>query len=350
MRFPAPEDRPLADSLRALPGVGAGVCGETGAGAVEAGPRSKELFARAELHGVAGVIWDAWKAAGVAVEPALVARLESAAIARELDHDAHVAVLRTIDACLEAPAIVLKGPLFARRYYRRPSTRGTSDVDLLVSEEALEQTIASLATLRYTVLDSKGEIAWSRRAHHHLHLTRPRSPDLELHFHAYRGFGVTLRSDALAERSVPVSSFDMLRVPAAEDELVYLAVHAASHRFGRFSWLYDMRLVVERMSANAIETAARRARALGLSRVLSLAGELLVETLGVAPETVRPFGTLARGRRALVHAVIVEPRMRALGRASRFAYTTMLADSISASLRYARTSSVEHARRLLGLD
>ena len=251
---------------------------------------------------------------------------------------------------LVVPAVALKGPLFARRYYARPSARGTSDIDLLVTENDLERTIESLAPLGYAVYDSGSEIARSRREHHHLHLARPGAPDLELHFHAYRGFGVTLRTEALAHRSVPVEGFARLRVPSAEDELVYLAVHAASHRFGRLSWLYDMRLVVERMSPDTMELAARRARAWGLSRVLALAGELLVEALGVSPDVVRPLGTLPRSRGALVHAVVVESRRRALGSATRFAYTTMLADSIAASLRYAKASSVGHARRLLGLD
>ena len=296
------------------------------------------------------MIWDAWKQAEVPIDHEVAMSLEGAAIARELDYQAHMALLRQIDACLAVPAIALKGSLFACRYYARPSARGTSDIDLLVTENDLAGAIESLAPLGFSVFDSAEEMAWSRREHHHLHLTRPGSPDLELHFHAYRGFGVTLRTDTLAQRSVPVEGFDTLRVPAPEDELVYLAVHAASHRFGRLSWLYDMRLLVERMSQDALEIAARRARDWGLSRVLALSGELLVETLGVLPEVVRPLGTLARSRRAFVHAVVVEPRTRVLGSATRFAYTTMLADSMAASLRYARTSSVGHARRLLGLD
>ena len=84
------------------------------------------MFARAELHGVAGVIWDAWKANGVSVEPDLAAKLEARAIARELDQEAHLAMLRTIDGVLPVRAISLKGPLFAARYYARPSSRGTT--------------------------------------------------------------------------------------------------------------------------------------------------------------------------------------------------------------------------------
>lgn len=344
MRFPAAEDRLVAEALRALPAVGGGVA------ASGAGQRQRAILARAELHGVAGVLWDAWKAAGVPVDADLAMRAEAGAIARELDHEGHLAMLRQIDAHLSVPATVLKGPLFARRYYAHPSARGTSDIDLLVDESQLERVIASLAPLGYTVFDSHDEVAWSRREHHHLHLTRPRSPDLELHFHAHRGFGVTLRSDTLTERRVGVDGFARLCVPAAEDELVFLAVHAASHRFGRLSWLYDMRLVVERMTDEQLALVARRAKAWGVSRVLALTGELLVEVLGVSPSRVRPLGALSVGRRPLVRAVVAEPRSGVLRSATRFAYTTMLADSMVASVRYARTSSFAHARRVLGLD
>jgi hypothetical protein len=343
VRFPPVADRPVARSLRALPGVAADIATEVGAGA-------RGLCARAELHGVAGVIWDAWKANGAAVGPDLAATLDARALAREMDHHAHLAMLRRIDAALDRPAIALKGTLFAARYYDRPSARGTTDIDLLVAEGDVERVIESLTTIGYRLADLPAEVAWSLREHHHLHLAHPEAPDLELHFHAYRGFGITLRTPMLAERSVVVDGFGVIRVPSQEDELVYLAVHAAAHRFGRLAWLYDVRLVVEGMSPRAIEAAADRARSWGVGRALSLAGELLVDVLGVAPELVRPLGGLPRGRHGFVHAVVAEPRTRLLRAATRFAYATMLADSIPASLRYARSYSVDRARKLLGLD
>jgi hypothetical protein len=308
------------------------------------------MFARAELHGVAGVLWDAWKATSAPVAPDLAMRLEARAIARELDHAAHLAMLRRIDTCLTVPAVVLKGPMFAERYYLRPSARGTSDIDLLVAEDDVDGAVASLADVGYRVFDSADEVAWSRREHHHLHLTCAGVPNLELHFHAYRGFGVTLRTEALAEASALVEGFRALRVPSPEDELVYLAVHAAAHRFGRLAWLHDLRLLVEAMSPGARAAAALRARDRGVSRALALAGELLVDVLGVSPEVARPLGKLDRGRRAIVDAVVLEPRARVLGAATRFAYTTVLADSMTASLRYARRASLGHARRALGLE
>ena len=308
------------------------------------------MFARAEIHGVAGVIWDAWKASGVSAQPALSAKLEARALAREMDHAAHLAMLQQIDGALTAPAIALKGALFALRYYPRPSTRATTDIDLLVAEGETASAIESLSAIGYKVFDSAEEIAWSLREPHHLHLVRAGAPDLELHFRAYRGFGTTLRTEMLAARSIVADGFHNIRVAAPEDELVYLAVHAASHRFGRLAWLHDIRLLLERMPATAIERAAARAREWGVARALALAGELLVSVLGVAPDLVRPLGALAGTRKRLIHAVVAEPRTRLMRSATRFAYATMLADSTAASLRYARSYSVDRARKLLGIS
>ncbi len=342
MHFPAAVDRPVAESLRALPGVWEGV-------AASAKVRPADMFARAELHAVGGVIWDAWKACGVAADAALARKLEARAIARELDHEAHVAMLLRIDAALAVPAVALKGALFASRYYGRPSARGTSDIDILVAESDMERAIESLAETGYRVADDARKVAWALREHHHIHLVRPRAPDVELHFHAHRGFGVTLRTEMLAERSVAMEGFASIRVPSATDELVYLAAHAASHRFGRLAWLHDIRLVLERMTPDAAQAAAARARTWGVARALSLAGELLVEVLGVEPEVVRPLGSLARSRKALVHAVVAEPHSRLLRAVTRFAYTTMLADSMTASLHYAKAYSIDRTRSALGL-
>jgi hypothetical protein len=266
-----------------------------------------------------------------------------------MDHDAHLATLRGIDAALTVPAIALKGPLFAARYYRQPSARGTTDIDLLVAEGDLARAEASLAGVGYRLTDPPEAVARSLRRHHHLHLQRRGAPDLELHFHAYRGFGATLRTALLAERCVPVEGFAAIRVPCPEDELVYLAVHAASHRFGRLAWLYDLRLVLERMTPAAREVAARRAREWGVARPLALAGALLGEVLGVDRQVVRPLEALAPGREALLRAILAEPPTRLLRAATRFAYAVMLADSTSASLRYARSYSVDRTRELLGL-
>ena len=55
------------------------------------------LFASAERHGLSGVVLDAWRAQGLPLPPDLARSLDTLSVARALDHDAHVALLKRID-------------------------------------------------------------------------------------------------------------------------------------------------------------------------------------------------------------------------------------------------------------
>jgi hypothetical protein len=322
-------------------------------GALGTSDEASALFARAEAHGVTGVLHDAAVAAGAALSPPLAAQLGARQIARELDHAAHLAMLRAVDDALAADgltAVALKGALFGERFYARPSARATTDIDLLVPEADLERAGRALAAAGYAGEESPSEARF-RREHHHLHFAHPHALPLELHFHAYRGFGSVLPSAPLVSRrgEAPLGPWRALGVLAPEDELVYLAVHAAAHRFVRLGWLFDLKLLLSHMSDAAIGEAAERARAWGFRRVVSLAAELLVETLGVDRARVRPLGAVGLVRGTVVRGIVHEPEAAWLRAATRFVYTSSLCDSTPAALRYARVASLGRARRALGL-
>lgn len=341
MSWPARADRALVEALRALPEIPAGL----------ARADAPALFRRAELHGVAGVVHDAWRAAGLTLEPALAAELDARAVARELDHERHVAMLRDVGAALARAglrAAVLKGALFGARFYPRPSARATSDIDLLVEERALEAAGRALGEAGY-VASTDPEEARFRREGHHLHYEHPHALPLELHFHAYRGFGRTLPSEPLLARSreAPLSGMGAVGVLAPEDELVYLAVHAAAHRFVRLGWLLDLRLLTERMAPREIAVAAARAEAWGFARATELAAALLVDVLGVPKERVRALLRRGGARRRAARGVTAEPERPTLRSATRFVYTVLLCDSVPAAVRYASRASLGHARRWL---
>lgn len=340
--WPAAADGPLVDVLRALPFPAASAF--TGHG-VEA------LFTRAELHGVAGVVHDAGVAQGVALPARLADLLRARLIAREIDHGAHLAMLGRVDIALRTAGlrgVVLKGPLFAERYYGRPSARATSDIDLLVTEDTLEAAADALVSVGYRISDDPRE-EWYRREHHHLHLENPHALPLELHFHAYRGFGSTMRSDPLLARSRPAkdASLTALAVLEPADEVVYLAVHAAAHRFVRLGWLYDLVLVVAAMSDADLHEARARAHQTGYGRALAFAAELLREVFGV--ERAVLLGRLDAVRRPLVHGVAREPASPVLRSATRFVYTTSLCDSPRAAARYATRAALQRAWLLFGV-
>ncbi|CAN5861294.1 hypothetical protein BH11MYX4_BH11MYX4_42300 [soil metagenome] len=339
--WPASADRPLVNVLRALSVPG---------GRVErAGGDPGALFERAELHGLAGVVHDAWLEAGHPLPEALARKLEGRRVARDLDHGAHLAILHRVNRARDASdlrAVVLKGPLFAERFYARPSARATSDIDLRGTEGTVDAAAAALATVGY-LPDAGPREAWFRREHHHLHLSNPHALPLELHFHAYRGFGRTMRSEPLLARSLAApDALKAISVLAAVDEVVYLAVHAAAHRFVRLGWLYDLVLLIASMTDEALRDARGRARTAGYGRALALAAELLHDVLGV--ERAALLGHLGAVRSPLVHGVVSEPRSPVLRSATRFLYTTSLCDSPGAAARYAARAALDHAKQLLG--
>jgi len=279
-------------------------------------------------------------------------RMSRARIARELDYSAHLGMLGRIEGALASAAIrgvVLKGALLAERYYPEPAARATTDIDLLVAESDLERAGHAIRAIDYRPSTDPSEARF-RREHHHLHFFHDEALPLELHFHAYRGFGRTLRGEPLVERSVPsgVDSLPTLRVLAPADELTFLAVHAAAHRFVRLGWLYDLRLVVDRMSDDEIACAARFARDAGFERPLSLAARLLVDVLGLDPARLESLGALDTIRAPLLRRLVGEPRGPIARSATRFAYTTALCDSPVSAFRYAKSASRDHVERIFG--
>lgn len=343
--WPVAADRPLVEFLRALPHLrqSSDVLRIFDVGA---------LFERAELHGVAGVVHDAWVEAAGSLPEGIARTLSARRVARDLDHEAHLAILRRVDGALQAHglrAVVLKGPLFAERFYVRPSTRATSDIDLLVTEGTLDAAAAALTTVGYHASGDPRE-EWYRREHHHLHLANPHALPLELHFHAYRGFGSTMRSEPLLARSTPPAdaSLAALSVLSPEDEVVYLAVHAAAHRFVRLGWLYDLVLLVASMSDAALMVARERARDCGYARPVAFAAELLCDVLDARRASL--LGHLGAVRSPLVHGVAPEPTSAVLRSATRFVYTTTLCDSPRAAASYAARAVLDRARTLLGAD
>lgn len=339
MTLPAKLDEPLVELLRSPRSI-----------PEHARKEPSRVLRRAELHGLTGVVTGILTDAGVELPPALNDELRLRAVARELDYEAHRGAFRRIDrvfATARIDAVGLKGCLFAERYYDVPSGRATSDTDLMIAEADIDRASKALRSIGYVPEEGPEEDRF-RREHHHLHFTHPAAPPLELHFHAYRGFGSVLRSEALIARRERLATLEhgAVGVLSKPDELVYLSVHAAAHRFVRLGWLYDIGLLVERMSPDELEVAHARARASGYARLLAFALSLLHDVFGAPTEASSRGPRLGRLRGRLARHVVAEPS-RALKRsATRFIYTATLCDSFAASVRYASHSSLGRAREL----
>lgn len=305
------------------------------------------LFERADGHGMAGVLLDAWRTAGLSL-PSSIERHELLRdAARECDHAAHINMLRRVDEALDAArlrGVVLKGALLAQRLYPRPAARPTSDIDLLVAEEDVARVVDVLAPIGYLPCVGPEEDQ-HRRYGHHLHLLHPAAPPLELHFHAYRGFGGVVRSEPLLERSIEMQGFGRLRVLAPDDELFYLAVHAAAHRFGRLGWLYDLVLLLRKNDVTIVDAAFDRARTHRMERPLALALAFLASLLGVT--SVTPAAQSKTWRQALLFAITEEPEAPLARSLSRFAYSLALCNDWRAAQRYARRAIAGRVDRLV---
>lgn len=298
-----------------------------------------ELLAEAEPHGLAGVLFEAFRVARIPVGDEMARR----AVARELQSEAQRAVLARIDDVFAQhgiDAVVLKGASIAR-LYPTPSARVSSDVDLLVRPRDLERASDALLSLGYECSDSEAMRRWSLEHHHHHFFAHAASIPVELHFLAYRGLGAEIPSEPLLRRSVPFGTFRALRSLDRADEIAYLAVHAAAHRFGRLGWLYDICLIVRASSTAQLRDAAERARSWGFGHALAFAAHLLEQKLGV---TAQELGELGAFRERLLDVVLESPRQPVARAATRFAYSMLIADDLGRSLRYARIAIMQRVR------
>jgi hypothetical protein len=219
-----------------------------------------------------------------------------------------------------------------------------------VREDEVARASAALQALGLAPLESAAE-AYHREHHHHVSFAAPRGV-VELHFRLLTGFGAALAGeDAL----VRARAFEMegrtVRVLAPDDELLYLAVHAANHLFARLSWLYDLKLLL-RQSAIDWETVVMRARAAGLQGPAGVAFSLLRRALAApVPESIEEALGAGSWHAALASGVFSDERLEQapwLGHKwTSFALTTALASTPGALLRFAGHHTARGVKRRL---
>jgi hypothetical protein len=261
------------------------------------------LLASATREGVDGVLL--WHALQGDFSAPLHESLERELAIRRLSQEPVHASLHDALGALESAAlrpVALKGPVLAERLYPTPFLRRSADVDLLVASRDLEAAVAALEVAGFRASESIPPITErnsSRCRRGSVELLRPGSPALELHFRLFIGFGAVLPAEDFLERTVhhTTSRGRATRVLAPEDELLYLAVHAAGHGFERLVWLYDMKLLVRRgLDADAV---AERARHAGLGRAYEFAIETLARRLAFRVSDISPSPRSALARALL---------------------------------------------------
>lgn len=175
-------------------------------------------------------------------------------------HERMLRHLEDIVGILDAanvPALCLKGPLLARRYYNPPFLRKPSiDLDLAVMETDLPRAAEVLTRSGYAPIAPIHEAV---RESHHLTLLHPSRPCVELHFRlSHHASGI--RVDELFDRAVTCRLPGGLqtRVLGDADQLLHLILHLAHARFGTLFHLYEVRRAFRAASFQVRQEAVQR--------------------------------------------------------------------------------------------
>jgi hypothetical protein len=156
------------------------------------------------------------------------------------------------------PAIALKGPLLAQRYYSPAFLRKPAmDLDFAVAQRNLSRACGSLERAGYRpVLSVNEAIARS----HHLEFTHSSLPKVELHFRlSHMALGIPV--DEFFDRTVSLTLPNGCSIPALgpADQLLHLVLHLAHSRFGTLFHRFEMRRAAASESPEVRSEAFRRA-------------------------------------------------------------------------------------------
>jgi hypothetical protein len=269
----------------------------------------EEIAAAAKRHGVAVLLDRALRLNGTAGADAVHA------VAREQTRHSLILVQqlrRIVDAIEERGIAVVpvKGPVLSMQAYGDPAFRGASgDLDVCVRRSDFAAALAALETIGYTRhADDESN------AEAHL-LPTTAGTMVELHTElAGSVWTPPLDLDAVLQRTTVREMFGgTIRVCAAEDLLLYLALHAARHLWRRLLWVADVAALLRtspsfdwaELLARAAEIDATQRLAVTLLLAADHAGAPVPQHIraalfdrrvrGVAAAAERQLATTARG-------------------------------------------------------
>jgi hypothetical protein len=347
----------LLDLLRAVPGPAAEVrrAVESVTLPNDSGEGGWRFAKRAAVHGLAAVALAALRSAGLELQSAAQADLERDALGVQALVARHRALAaRCLDA-LRAKGVVpvaLKGYSLACRIYDVPEQRPATDVDFLLAPQELPAAEAAMGELGLAPAEGP-EAAYAREHHHSVNFHGP-GQLVELHHRALMAVGRVLESEPLIARSREGTlEGRAVRWLAAEDEVVYLAAHAASHAFARLSWLYDLKLYAVRQPVDW-ERAARRARDAGIHGPAYFGLALAQRALGAAiPEAALDALRPSRWQAAVVERLFDAERLEAsyfwTHRFAGYAAMPLVASDLPSMARYVTHHLWRGSRRKLAL-
>ena len=171
--------------------------------------------------------------------------------------------LRLVDTVLgpNVPWMVVKGPVLARHYYRRPELRTYLDLDILVPPADLATALDRLEAHGFRLLDRNWTML-AQRLSGELHLVSPHGGMIDLHWDLFndsaarRSFGLVTGMFFERSRRLDLGGFTV-RTLDALDTVVHTALHAARSGGDRLVWMKDLEQLILRRDFSWEELAGR---------------------------------------------------------------------------------------------
>jgi hypothetical protein len=177
--------------------------------------------------------------------------------------------LQKLDEALGAPSgaalavLVVKGAALAMTHYERPWERAMVDIDFVVRPGSRGRVLSALREHGF-VEDSSAGRPWSHPFFGETALTLPcgaLSVPFELHTTLDKLVARPVDHEAIFTRASPAPGLPRLLLPAAEDHVLLLALHAAGHDFRHAPACADLDLLFARgIDERAVLRRARRWR------------------------------------------------------------------------------------------
>ena len=211
--------------------------------------RVSRLVNAAYFHGVEPALY-------VALQRSLPAEHPAASTLR-VSHGGQIArhlqllfALQTLGPALDAadvPWVVVKGPVLAERYWRRPDLRRSTDLDIVVSRHRLPQALVALDAVGATPVD----VNWTmilEQVRGEISFQLPSGTALDLHWHVINErelrphfpFPITAMLDR--RRIVSIGGGQSAPTGDACDTFLHVTCHCARSGAHQLSWLKDVQL------------------------------------------------------------------------------------------------------------
>jgi hypothetical protein len=310
-----------------------------------------DVLHSALLHGVESLLYHHLIEIGFTLPPAIEDRVLRWQMIKDL-WQAHAQsaldeTLRVLDSA-SVRAVALKGPVLGERLYPDPRMRVSADLDLLVASDDLERATAALKTVGYGAA-KESQARFLRKYHYHTILRRSCPPVIELHFRLSDGFGVAIASEEFLTRARAYRTTQgaVAGILSPEDEMLYLSIHAAGHRFVRLSWLCDIKLLLRHYPDLDWTTLIARARSLHVLAALLFTCETLRSRVGVKIPLNAAMPQRIRSRIAnlLLAATAKQPDPSRRSLLGKMAFTAVLCDRPGGALDFLQRQLLLIARR-----